>query len=326
MKRISNRSARKLIVFVNLFLIFALMVVSVYSWFVSRLENQVDAYDITVAADDALELSFDGVVWGGSLNLADLKAVGGNTKVLDSMRFTEVTGDGETFLIPQLTQQSNYAAVDTDGTWRAATANEDYLEFTVHMRSKNPLNVYLSAASAASPVASVLTGAGCGNPSSYSTGADAFSKDLIVGALRVSFENAANSRYIWIPKPQYHLNNFVGSSSYSADINATDAKYTDGTGNVGASFFWNNPFQHYYYNNTQHTTETYSNTLTSLTQDASDSTQLAALNAKVGDYYTGDVTFRIWIEGCDTEARRALMGGSFNLSLVFDSYAITGNG
>lgn len=325
MKRISIRSNRKFIIIVNLFLILTLMVVSVYSWFASHLDNRVDAYDITVESDNALELSFDGVVWGGSLNLADLKSADGSTKVLDSMRFIEVTGDGETFRIPQLTQKNNYAEVNADGTWFTAKPNEDYLEFTVHMRSKDKLNVYLSSASFASPIASVITGASCENSSSYSTGADAFSKDLIVGALRVSFENSANNRYIWIPKPQYHLNNKVGSSSYSMDTNAAEASYSDGTGALGEDFYWNNPYKHYYYNDTDNTTTDYSNTLTSLTQDETDSTLLASLNTQVGDYYTDTVTFRIWVEGCDTEARRALMDGRFNLSLVFDSYGISSN-
>ena len=39
-------------------------------------------------------------------------------------------------------------------------------------------------------------------------------------------------------------------------------------------------------------------------------------------YYEDTVTFRVWIEGCDTEARRALVNGKFNLTIMLDSFAI----
>lgn len=322
MKRINIRSNRKLIIIVNLFLIFSLTVVSVYSWFSAHVDNSVNAYDITVQSPNNLEISFDGEAWGNSLNLASLKTSDGKSNLLDTVKFAEVTGDGESFWIPQLSQQNNYAEVNTDGNWSQATVNEDYLKFTVHMRSKDKLNVYLSSSSFVTPVASVLTGANCDNPSEYSEGDNAFSKDLIAGAVRVSFLNSADSRYIWIPNPQYHLNNRIGSTEYSMTVNAEATTYADGIGTLGNDFVWNNPFKHYYYNSEKVVSE-YENTLTSL--DVSNSTHLASLTDAAGDYYTASVTFCIWIEGCDTEARRALMDGRFNLSLIFDSYGIDSN-
>lgn len=327
MKQIKINSKKKFIIAVNLFLIFTLMTVSVYSWFAAHVDNRVDAYDIQVQSDNALELSFDKETWGGTLNLADLKSTDGKSAVLDTMKFVEVTSDGTTFRIPQLTQKTNYAEVNTSGTWTTAVANQDYLEFTVYMRSKDKLNVYLSSDSSASPASSVVTGVGCGNASTYASGDDTFSKDCVVGALRVSYDNSAGTKYIWITNPEYHLNNKIGSSDYSMDTNAGATSYATGGTTAGSDFYWNNPKAHYYYSGNTCTTFTNAiselpNTISSVPTDGT--TLLATLNgtADSNGYYSGSVTFKVWIEGCDTEARRALVDGRFNLSLVFDTFGI----
>lgn len=330
MKKFNINLKSKSILAINLFLIFILMTVSVYAWFASQVNNTVDAYDIQVESDNALELSFDEDTWNGTLNLADLTNSDGDY-VLDTLKLVEVTSNGSTFRIPQLTQYANYAVVNTSGTWTTAVANQDYLDFTVYMRSKDQLKVYLSSASAASPVSTVVSGVNCGNPSVYASGEDAFSKDCVVGALRVSYLNDAKTRYIWITNPEYHLNNTVGSSTYTMDTDANDTTYTDGssTNAQGSNFYWNNPKTHYYYSS--NTVSKYTNVLTTLPDtitnipaDSDTSTLIATLSgtADSNGYYTDSVTFRIWIEGCDTEARRALVDGKFNLSLVLDTFGI----
>ena len=328
MKKFKINLKSKSIVAINLFLILILMTVSVYAWFASQVNNTVDAYDIQVEANESLELSFDEITWNGTLNLADLKS--GDDSVLDTMKFVEVTSDGTTFRIPQLTQKTNYAVVNTSAGFNTATANKDYLEFTVNMRSKEKLKVYLSSDSMAAPVSTVVTGANSGNPSTYASGANAFSKDCIVGALRVGYANNSGTKYIWITNPEYHLNNKVGSADYSMTVNAS-ATYADGTNPIteGEDFYWNNPKAHYYYNGTTLTKKATSGVLSSLpdsvtTAPTATSTLVARLEgtADANGYYTDSVTFRVWIEGCDTEARRALVDGKFNLSLVFDTFGI----
>ena len=292
-------------------------------------DNKVDAYDIQVESDDALELSFTGEdgSWSGTLNLADLIKEGTSTPVLDAMKFVEVTGDGENFYSPQLTQKENYAVVNTEAEWSLARANVDYLQFTVKMRSKEELKVYLSSDSTASPASQVITGADCGNPSSYGAGDNAFSKDLIVGALRVSFENSAGYRQIWIPRPEYHLNNAVGTKDYSMTTNATSTSNLYQAGPVAEDqpYPWNNSYEHYCYDEDKQLVRL-TTAITSLPDTVSvvpsDNTTLLTTLTKDGDYYVGEATFTIWIEGCDTEARRALVDGKFNVSLVFDSFSI----
>lgn len=327
MKKSEVKSKNKHLIVVNLFLISILMVVGVYAWFASQADNRVDAYDIQVESDNALELSFDQTTWGGTLNLADYKI--DNTNVLDSMKFVEVTGEGINFQIPQLTQKENYAEVNTSGVWKTATANKDYLQFTVYMRSKDKLNVYLGSGSQATPASSVLTGANCGNPSSYTSGDNAFSKDCIVGALRVAVKDSTDAqKFIWITNPNFHLDNKIGSSDYSMDTKATSTSYSAGTGAVGNYFVWNNPYEHYY-----HTTSgpvEYSGTLLTEIPDTQSgiptatTTQIAQLTGEpdANGYYTSQATFTVWIEGCDTEARRALVDGKFDLTLAIDSFTL----
>lgn len=327
MKKSEVKSKNKHLIVVNLFLISILMVVGVYAWFASQADNRVDAYDIQVESDNALELSFDQTTWGGTLNLADYKI--DNTNVLDSMKFVEVTGEGTNFQIPQLTQKENYAEVNTSGVWKTATANKDYLQFTVYMRSKDKLNVYLGSGSQATPASSVLTGANCGNPSSYTSGDNAFSKDCIVGALRVAVKDSTDAqKFIWITNPNFHLDNKIGSSDYSMDTKATSTSYSAGTGAVGNYFVWNNPYEHYYHT-TSGPVEYSGNLLTEIPDTQSGiptatTTQIAQLTGEpdANGYYTSQATFTVWIEGCDTEARRALVDGKFDLTLALDSFTL----
>ena len=332
MKKAEAKSKNRYLIAVNLFLIAILMVVAVYAWFASNVNNRVDAYDVQVQSDNTLQLSFDETTWSSTLNLSDFKS--GDASVLDTMKFIAVTGDGENFYIPQLKQKQTYATVKDTG-WSDAVANEDYLKFTVHMRSKDAINVYLSSDSSAAASSKVVKGENCGNPSTYAIGSETFSKDCIVGALRVGFNNTASDKFVWIPKPEYHLNNEIGSEVFTMDINATDSSYGDGTDEVGDYFKWNNPYKHWYYqkSGTSYTlTEMTNNVLTSLPDTVENvpedgKTLIASLTGtKDADgYYKAQATFVVWVEGCDTEARRALVDGKFKLSLVLDAFTTDAN-
>ena len=337
MKKAEVKSKNRYLIAVNLFLIAVLAVVAVYAWFASNAVNRVDTYDVQVHADNTLELSFDGKSnWSETLNLADLKSTDSSTSVLDSMKFIAVTGDGNNFYIPELEQKENYAAVKTDSSnWATAVKNRDYLKFTVYMRSKDPINVYLSSDSYARPSSSVVKGEDCGNPSSYATGENTFSKDCIVGALRVAgFDDKNNKKFVWITNPEYHLNNTVGSSDYSMDTTTAGNTYTNGNGTAGSEFQWNIPDEHKYYeyDGTTGTLTKETNVIKNLSESGYETvmqaptqttTLMATLNgSKDADgYFHSQAEFVVWIEGCDTEARRALIDGKFNLSLIFDSFS-----
>lgn len=340
MKKAEAKSKNRYLIAVNLFLIAILMVVAVYAWFASNANNRVDAYDVQVQSDSTLQLSFDGSTWSSKLDLSKLEnekksANEPTTYVLDTMKFIAVTGDGENFYIPQLQQKQTYATVKETG-WSGAKPNEDYLKFTVHMRSKDAINVYLSSDSYAAAASEVVTGANCGNPSTYATGDVSFSKDCIVGALRVGFNNTNSQKFVWIPKPQYHLNNVIGTDVFTMVTDATGSSFTGGTGAEGDYFKWNNPYEHWYYEKQSDTpytlTKMTDNVLTTLPDTVQSvpedgKTLVASLKGTkdANDYYNAQATFVVWIEGCDTEARRALVDGKFKLSLVLDAFTAEAN-
>ena len=330
MKQINRNTKSKLIIIINLVLISVLLVTSVYAWFAINVDNNVKMYDIEVHSDNPLELSFTGKdgTWSSSLDLSQLQRADG-TNVLSTMKFIEVTGDGSTFKIPTLIQYEGYALPDTATVWKDATPNQDYLSFTVHMRSKDPLNIYVSSSSYAEPASDVITGDTCGNKST----AGAFSKDCIVGAVRVSAFTGAtaessNLKFVWIPRPDLHLKNNPGETTFEMQTDQT-AGSNPATENT---FEWNDSFVHTYYAVSGNT-----KTLSSLTGDDTALTQLPDSETSTSDktlvatlsgtpdangYYTGTATFNVWIEGCDTEARRALANGKFNLAIMLDSYSL----
>jgi len=302
---------------INLFLIFILMTVSVYAWFASNVNNNVSISEIEVQADNNLQLSLDGKTWSGSLNL---------DSIVKTMKFVEVTGNGEKFYIPKLEQYPNYALVDLESDFTALddnAVNVSYLKFDVYMRSEDALNVHLSSESYAAPLCGDKDmGDDCLNPANVklADGAVNFSKDCIVGALRVSYVDASKNRQIWITNPEYFLNNIMGTDEYS--MNSKDS-----TDYSGSDFVWNNPKTHWYYDGNKDLLT--SSALTSI-ESFTDDTKLATLakNANVlpdniqeeANYNYGKATFTVWLEGCDTEARQALLGGKFSLSLALDSY------
>ena len=331
MKQINKNTKSKLVIIINLVLISVLLVTSVYAWFAINVDNNVKMYDIEVHSDNPLELSFTGEdgTWSSSLDLSQLQRADG-TNVLSTMKFIEVTGDGSIFKIPTLIQYDGYALPDTAAAtvWKDATPNQDYLSFTVHMRSKDPLNIYVSSTSFAEPASDVITGDTCGNKST----AGAFSKDCIVGAVRVSAFTGAtaessNLKFVWIPRPDLHLKNNPGEATFEMETDLTT-----GSGTPSGAFEWNDSFVHTYYTvsgNTK-TLSSLQDENAALTQlpdsetSPSDKTLVATLSGTTdaNGYYTGTATFNVWIEGCDTEARRALANGKFNLAIALDSYSI----
>ncbi len=348
MKKIKAKSNNKPIILVNLVLIAVLAVVAVYAWFAVNADNNVKMYEIEVHSDNPLQLSFTGKegTWQDSLNLADLTENGVN--VLDTMKFINVSGNGQKFKIPALTQHDNYAEINGSVKAKDAVANKDYLSFDVYMRSKDPVKVYFSSDSKADPVSATLTGTGSGNPcsSAYASGNNAFSKDCIVGALRVAAINykkgTPEKNFIWIPRPDIHLNNAVNSTTYTMTTDAKISSNSEGTGASGENYKWNNSYEHWYYTESStgssviniasgfgaklYTGSGSSSTFPNSTdsEPTETDTLLATLSGTpdANGYYVSHAKFNVWIEGCDTEARRALVGGKFNLTIMLDSFNI----
>ena len=144
--------------------------------------------------------------------------------------------------------------------------------------------------------------------------------------MRVAAKNENTFKFLWITNPKLHLTNTVGSDTYAVDENSTSGHYPDGNGSSGGNYEWNDSYKHKYYDASQ-SLKTLASPVTELA-DTTGSTepdsayQIANLTTKgADDYYTSYATFVVWIEGCDTEARRALVGGKFNISLSIDAFS-----
>lgn len=285
-----------------------------------------------------------------TLNLTSLRAKGvndsgySNYNLLHDYRPIDITGDGRTLIRPAMSY-GNSAINTTSLDYSIAKPNEQYISFDLYFRSKSQgISVMLGDDSYAKAGAEVtsggsMTGANATNKSTYGD----FSKDAIVGAVRVAFINYDYSdelhnmpgnleeyqtrtpdylhnsaRFIWLPRPDLHLNANDTLQNWSLSVN-DPAQSADK--------------QHYFYNifNCQpakvdgypssdtahyHIQEAYSNTVTPDVLDAA-SQAFSDLNIKFGEYYYTKVNVRIWIEGTDIESRRATSGGQFEVNFEF---------
>lgn len=303
-----SKNKKKLIIANSSLLLFMIIGV-VFAWFASNYNNTIDSNDVTVIADGALELSLapDTFGWSNSIQLSNYEA-------FNNVKFTDITGSGDgKFSRPTLQQNINYASVATNATWTEpkscnftdSSVIGDYVKFTLYMRSKDKLNVYLGADSSVEPVAGTnLKGAGTINKSPFSTAEEPFSRDLVVGAVRVSAcDTGTNNRlFTWIPRPDI----YVDAATSAVTYNSIYTNVTNGPS-----------YNHQYYDST--TLHNLNQLDSVVTKKITDTTkQSIASLAKKDDkatYYEGSVDFYIWLEGCDNEARRAFVDGQFKVNL-----------
>ena len=294
-------SKKKKLIVANSFLLLFLTVGCVFAWFATNYSNEIDSNQVEVVADNALELSLTGNDWKSNIDLATDPY---STEWFQSIKFTDITGKGDgNFLRPALTQGDNGATVNPDIEWSNPTYNKvdgDYVKFTLYMRSKDPIVVKLGDGSYVKPIDEYLRGSSVKNPSN-GTGTAMYSKDIVVGAVRVGVNNDAGHMFTWIPRPDIHVNTIGDIASENILLNQTSG----------------DSFTHKYYNSSK-TLTTLSSAKTLKGDITSSNAQvLATLSGTTDDYgyYKDSVDFYIWLEGCDNEARRAFVGGKFKVYL-----------
>ena len=199
-----------------------------------------------------------------------------------------------------------------------------------------------------------------------------FSRDAIVGAVRVAFLNYTNdgtltandivtteqSSYesvpalLWVPRPDIFLNNGATSNMTVENQLARDGM-TDGwtlqtglsdqTRLLASKALYSTTYRtydHQYYNifeqaqGSRSVVTTYEAAIPSVLDTSASGDKVTFGhqmnvvdldlindtnndNAPDDGYYYGKVRVRIWLEGTDSESRRALAGGSFNISFHF---------
>ncbi len=287
-------------------------------------ESSVNGYKYTMSKYDK------------NLSLRDIiTADGVHYDVLHDFSPIDITGDGVTLVRPSM--QLKNADIDRNsGTFTTVSPNKEYICFDMYFRCSEPCKVYLDNGS-------FVKGAIESSPrdgkliQTEDTGSNRkaeegnYSKDAVVGAVRVSFVNynqfyegedhvnlQEEARLLWLPRPDIHLNtpsNGQWSLSTGLTKDNTIVDYYGATDRfIG---YPADTFTHHYYKyiydeeNRVYKGEdrNYENTITDPSHDA-----ICDVNYKNGDYYFGKTQVNIWIEGCDAEARRTIAGGKFQVN------------
>lgn len=285
-----------------------------FAWFFINKEIEVDyGSEITCEAGTSLEISMlQGIdeetneeIWSDYTGYIKRKGV--------SAKIQDITGDGKTLYRPgsletdpdtgELYPARFEQAVDID-----SQGYGDFIELNLKLRSTSTMNVYLSGDSVVEPISTKDT-----DPNIFG----AFSKDYIVGAIRIAFlekdaEGNEELKMIWAPQPRIQLTK--SGDKYSLNPSGSIETY-------------------YYYklNQTsgliekyQVTKEEFQNKVFVLGSTETNETManksgiITTLQSSLDEIVEKQIVVRIWYEGTDREADQALGGGHVNVNLKFN--------
>ena len=276
----------------------------------------------------------------------------------------DLTGDGYTLIRPAM-DYGNWKINTGSYDYSIAEANTQYISFDLILRSKSATTLSLGPNSFAigasevngttpKPDGSKLTGASVERKSDYGS----FSRDAIVGAVRVAFlgfdDTLTAESYstgtqddklnhtpslLWVPRPDLYLNNNgndLSTSGWSLNTGVTSGQ----TFNLQSQAMKDteySTYQHQYYNvfeiddpddvvKVKTDESDYVHVSSKDTEGneyhLNDTVELIHLdkpmtvheNNEDVTYYYGKVRVRIWVDGTDTESRRALSKGKFKFN------------
>lgn len=311
----------KSLVMKNLIVMAVLIIIAltgVISWFTNKTKAEADGINVTCEAPKGLKIAVvqhgdpapdvnDDTQWSeGEITLTDDKY-----PFLKEQSIIEITSDGTDFYKPKLTQENGKAKPDTSSVWDVAD-KDSYLSIDVYMKTGEERVVYLNSETEISPTSTTLTGEQSGNKSDDGN----FSKDCIVGAVRLSTVSTVNRtddstiKNLWIPAPQIH---------YDSDKKEVTLNNTSG-----------DTFKHKYWEVAKNsdgktgmpqgtTSVEYEGVVITNTNNnfkLGKKCEFANLKAKNGSKYaTGMTTVNIWVDGEDDEARFAMVGGKFKATI-----------
>ena len=346
-----------------------------YSWFTAP-EVSLTANGISVAVDSSGDFQYaigfqnsetgysykmtDFTNSSSALNLEHLKASDNEYyNLLHDYSPIDVTEDGATLIRPAMSYGNS--AINTESVnYSIADPNVQYITFDLFFRSESsgfPIKLgkgsYAIAAceDKRNGMSDVGNGALTDSSKAGSNGFSqssygAFSKDAIVGAVRVAFvpytigESGVNSSNynkdtssfiikdssnttLWLPRPDIHVNTNDTTTGWTLSTATYPASYSDD--DATQTFY--NIFKNYASTDTTryHKIESFPNTITpsSLALTAQQFTQVYSnfvVNDNGTNYYYSKVNVRIWVEGTDAESRRAFSGGRFAVNFKFTTY------
>lgn len=317
-KLVKIKRDTKSLVMKNLIVMAVLIILAltgVISWFTNKTEATADGINVTCEAPKGLKIAVvrhgesapdvdDETKWSeGEITLTKE-----DYPFLKEQSILEITSDGTDFYKPKLTQENGKAKPDPSSVWDVAD-KDSYLSIDVYMKTGEDHVVYLNSETEISPISTTLTGEQSGNKSDDGD----FSKDCIVGAVRLSTVNSTDSKLknlLWIPAPQIHYNSdkkevTLGNTSgdtfihkYWKVVKNSDGKTgmpqgTDAVKKAGVITNTNNGFK------------------------LGENCKFAELTKKQpnDEYATGMTTVNIWVDGEDDEARFAMVGGKFKATI-----------
>ncbi len=276
------------------------------------------------------------VVTGNYLRVAIVDADGNDGEYGEQVTYTpvqtnlvDVTGDGTTFYWPQvLEDETDKVPADAEYTLLSDDDAEEkgyYITFEVSLKGTQDMEVYLGKNSYIHPAEDVYVPGQSGyhRKSLYGD----FSADGIAGAMRVSLSDATDDtlKQVWIPNDKYRI-------SYDAEGKAS---FTTGAIYRESSYGYMTPTDDGTFERKDYTIDDYFNTVsvgnnnlaTQAVYAKDDETTIQAPamsnNAPMlcmldrANDYTCKLRVRIWIEGTDEEADKALNGGEVQYSLEF---------
>lgn len=316
-KLVKIKRDTKSLVMKNLIVMAVLIIIAltgVISWFTNKTEATADGINVKCEAPKGLKIAVvrhgeeapdvnDETQWSeGEITLTKDKY-----PFLKEQSIIEITSDGTDFYKPKLTQENGKAKPDPSSVWDVAD-KDSYLSIDVYMKTGEDHVVYLNSETEISPISTTLTGEQSGNKSDDGD----FSKDCIVGAVRLSTVNSTDStiKNLWIPAPQIH---------YDSDKKEVTLNNTSG-----------DTFKHKYWKVTKNsdgkigmpqgtTPVEYEGVITNTNNNfkLGKNYNFAKLtkNQSSDKYATGMTTVNIWVDGEDDEARFAMVGGKFKATI-----------
>ena len=317
------------LIFANVFLLLVLAAGATYAWFALNTLANVTVNEVQIAGHGDLEMTTAEKPndWKAYLTLTESD--------FQNLSMIDVSGAGDgTFYRPKIVDNNGDPGSGT--AWLNVSddpnlgdtlttdhngANRDYIKIDLKLRakSKTAVTVALKKGSELQTVAASnrLTLPNNANKIENKSAYGDFSKDCVVGGMRVSAvtknqDNTVDRKFTWIPRPDIKLTvqgYTLENRTYSVNTNVKDD--TDTT-------------THNYIKSVDSdgkTTTKDSVTEKLITGKIEDNTTLVTLSdsTKNDGFMYGEVTFYVWLEGCDTEARRALVGGKFRLRLLLDT-------
>ena len=292
----------------------SVLVVGAWSWFNSASDADSDDIKMTISTIEALEVSVSNSSFSTHIDLSR------DTEILDNLKMRDVTGFDSGFLVPKFNSDIGISEPNLSASWDSAVANEDYLSFELVFRTKKQSDIYIASGTKVSTYCenqgAPLDGADALNKSSYGD----FSRDAIVGALRMNVFDSAGYKFLWIPRPDIYLEASADHQRYDLHTNlALNEQRTRKTiihtcygTNLNKALRDCGESENVIASASAFTANAYDEA------SGSNITKIATTFIKDGDYYYSQpVIINIWLEGCDTEALRALSGGKYEIALNF---------